>query len=345
MLALILFTFVGYPFILSLLPGKNYAFDENYQPTVSIIISAYNEEKSIADKLENTLNLDYPADKLQIILVDDGSTDKTLDIAKKIKFVEILACPRGGKTKAQNEAVKIARNDILIFSDANNIYKMDAIKMLVRNFADKRVGVVCGELQYNNKQSKENIYWKYEVAIKKAESKNGWLLGANGSIYAVRKSAYIRLPEDSISDHLEPIMIYGNGLDVVYEPQAIAFEDVPGDVLNRKRRIILRSLVSMRYIKTQINPFNRRSVFIPYMSHKLIRWFTPFLMVACLLSTMYLSIDSNIFRIFLAFQILFYITGIFHSGLRYIIKVNVASALAIIDWLSGKKQITWDVIR
>jgi cellulose synthase/poly-beta-1,6-N-acetylglucosamine synthase-like glycosyltransferase len=200
-------------------------------------------------------------------------------------------------------------------------------------------------LQYNNKKSEENYYWKYEVAIKKAESKNGWLLGANGSIYAVRKNVFVPLPEDSISDQLEPIKVYGNGLDVVYEPEAIAIEDAPNEVLKRKRRIILRSLVTMKYVLSLLNPFKKRSVFIPYVSHKLIRWFLPYLMFFCFLSSIYLAKDSNIFRMILILQVMFYLSGIFLSGVRYIIKVNVASALAIIDWKLGKRQTTWTVIR
>ena len=342
---LIIYSTVIYFFLLKLFKQNHYKRNDQYLPSISIIICAYNEEKSIASKLQNTWELDYPLEKMQIIVADDGSTDKTVEIANGFEFVEILKLSRGGKTRAQNHAVKIAQKEILVFSDANSIYKKDALKKLVRNFADERVGVVCGELQYNNKNSEENYYWKYEVAIKKAESKNGWLLGANGSIYAVRKNAFVPLPEDSISDQLEPIKVYGNGLDVVYEAEAIAIEDAPIEVLKRKRRIILRSLVTMKYVLSLLNPFKKRSVFIPYVSHKLIRWFLPYFMFFCFLSSIYLSKDSNIFRIILMLQVIFFVSGIFHSGMRYIIKVIVASALAIIDWILGKKQTTWTVVR
>jgi len=342
---LIIYTTVIYYFLLKIFKQNDYKKDDTYVPGITLIISAYNEEKCINIKLQNTLKLDYPLEKLQVILADDGSTDTTVKIANGFEFVEILKLARGGKTNAQNEAVKIARNEILVFSDANNTFKKDALKKLVRSFADARVGVVCGELQYNHKHSEENAYWRYEVAVKKAESKNGWLLGANGSIYAVRKNAFVPLPLDSISDQLEPIKVYGNGLDVVYEPEAIAIEDGPNEVLKRKRRIILRSLVTMKYVLTLLNPFKKRSLFIPYVSHKLIRWFLPYLMFFCFLSSIYLAEDSNIFRIILILQIIFYISGIFHSGVRYVIKVIIASALAIMDWLLGKKQTTWTVVR
>ena len=342
---LIIYTTVIYYFILKVLKQNDYEKNEQYLPNISLIICTYNEEKNVAVKLENTLKLDYPREKLQVILADDGSTDTTVEIANGFELVEILKLSRGGKTHAQNEAVKKARNEILVFSDANNIYKNDALIKLSRNFADKKVGVVCGELQYHHKQSEENAYWRYEVAIKEAESKHGCLLGANGSIYAVRRDAYISLPIDSISDHLEPILIYGNGLDVIYEPEAIALEDAPDEVLSRKRRIILRSLGSMKYILPLINPFHKRSIFIPYFSHKLIRWFLPFLFLTCFITSLFLSKDNSFFRILIFLQVGFYSLGLIHSGIRYIIKVNIASAMAIVDWVLGKKQTTWNVIR
>ena len=342
---LLIYTTVIYYLLLKVFKQNDYHKNDIYSPGITLIICAHNEEKCISEKLLNTLEIDYPKENLQVILADDGSTDKTVEIAKGFDFIEILELSRRGKTNAQNEAVQKAQNEILVFSDANNIYNRDALQKLARNFADERVGVVCGELQYSNKISKENSYWNYEIAIKKVESKNGWLLGANGSIYAVRKNAFVPLPEDSISDQLEPIKVYGNGLDVVYEPEAIAIEDPPDNILKRKRRIILRSLVTMKYVFTLLNPFKKRSVFIPYVSHKLIRWFAPLFLFLCFLSSFYLAIDSDIFRVILVFQVMFYVPGIFHSGVRYVLKVIIASALAIIDWVLGKKQTTWAVDR
>ncbi len=342
---LIIHTLTIYYFLLKLFKQNHYRKDDNILPGITLIISAYNEEKNIEAKLINTQTLDYPLEKLHVIVADDGSSDKTVSIAQKFEFVDILELDHLGKTNAQNQAVKAAQNEILGFSDANNIYKQDALKKLVRHFVDERIGVVCGELQYNHKLSEENMYWRYEVAIKKSEGKNGWLLGANGSIYALRKDAYVPLPVESISDHLEPIMVYGNGLDTIYEPKAIAIEDTPTEVLQRKRRIILRSLVSMKYILPLLNPFHKRSIFIPYFSHKLIRWFLPYLLLICFITSLYLSKDDSFFRIVLFFQIGFYSLGLVHSGIRYIIKVNIASAMAIVDWILGKKRTTWNVVR
>ena len=341
----IFYSAVLYYFILKLVKQNQYQQDEHFKPLITMIICAYNEENNIAEKLLNIQSLSYPMDKLQVILADDNSSDNTVAIASKFDFVEILELPRCGKTKAQNEAVKIARNEILVFSDANNIYAQDALDKLARNFVDERVGVVCGELHYKDKQSLESTYWKYEIAIKKEESKSGRLIGANGSIYGVRKEAFVSLPQDSISDHLEPIKVYGNGFDVIYEPEAIAIEDIPNNVLQRKRRIILRSLVSMKYLFKQLNPFTARSIFIPYVSHKLIRWFLPVFLMLIFFATGLLMKNSNIYTYIFSLQIIFYIFGWLFYPTRYFLQVNFASLLAIIDWCMGKRQNTWDVVR
>ena len=341
-ISLIIYSTIIYLILLNLFRNNDYVVDEDYLPTITLIICAYNEEKNILNKFKNVEDLEYPMEKIQVILADDGSDDRTVEIAKSFNFVNILSLDRSGKTSAQNEAVKIAQNDILVFSDANSIYHPSAIKKLARNFADQRVGVVCGELRYHEKKSEESIYWNYEIAIKKGESRNGWLIGANGSIYAVRRESYVPLPKDAISDHLEPIKVYGNGLDIIYEPEAIAIEDAPKNVLLRKRRIILRSLISMKYILNELNPFRKRSIYIPYVSHKLIRWFTPILIF---LSSGLLINYSNMYLYMFYSQIFFYLLGLTISPIRYFLKVNIASLLAIIDWLKGKKQDTWEVIR
>jgi len=344
-ISLVAYSTIIYFLLLKLFRRNNYNIDENILPTVTLIICAYNEEKNILNKLKNVEELDYPLEKMQVILANDGSNDNTVKIAKNFNLVNILSLDRVGKTSAQNKAVEIAENDILVFSDANSIYRQDAIKKLVRNFADKRIGAVCGELHYHEEKSEESLYWNYEISIKKGESRNGRLIGANGSIYAVRRDSYIPLPKDAISDHLEPIKIYGNGLDVIYESEAVAIEDAPENILLRKRRIILRSLISIKYILNELNPFRKRSIYIPYISHKLIRWFSPLFLILIFLSSGLLMNYSGIYLYIFYSQILFYLLGLIISPIRYFLKVNIASLLAITDWFLGKKQDTWEVIR
>lgn len=344
-IGLIIYSTIIYLLLLKVFKHKKYVVDENYLPSITLIICAYNEEKNIQNKLKNVEEIEYPLEKMQVILADDGSDDGTVEIAKNFKFVNILSLDRLGKTNAQNEAAKVAENEILVFSDANSIYRSNALKKLVRNFSDEKVGVVCGELRYHEEKSEEGLYWKYEIAIKKAESRNGWLLGANGSIYAIRTKSYVPLPKDAISDHLEPIKVYGNGLDIIYESEAIAIEESPKDVLLRKRRIILRSLVSMKYLFKELNPLRKRSICIPYISHKLIRWFTPIFLLSIFITSSVLNNISNFYLYIFYIQIICYLFGLMISPVRYFLQVNFASLLAIIDWLLGRKQDTWEVIR
>lgn len=175
----------------------DFSKNKNLEPTVSLIITAHNEEEIIKSKLENSLALNYPLEKLQIIIASDGSTDGTVRLAEEHHEVEVLDLSWMGKTTAQNEAVKRASGDIVVFSDANAYYEPNAIRELVKWFVDSSVGCVCGELRYRGK-SQEVLYWKYEVMVKGLESRTGRLLGANGSIYAIRKTNYINLPEDVI---------------------------------------------------------------------------------------------------------------------------------------------------
>lgn len=340
----IFYTYLGYPLILSMKRQFNATKDTTFEPTVSLIITAHNEDADIASKLNNSLTLDYPRNKLEIVVASDGSTDRTEEIAKGKDGVRLLEFERMGKTSAQNEAVKNTNSEIVVFSDANAYYQPDTIKKLVRNFGDPSVGCVCGELQYRGRKSKEQLYWRYEVLLKKLESRTGTLLGANGSIYAVRKECYQPLPPHSMSDFLEPILIYGTGKKVIYEHDAIAVEDEPRQTFSRKRRIILRTLNSLPYMKSLMNPLSAHNLLWAIFSHKAIRWFMPFLLAALFCSTIFL-LDHKFYRIMLFIQIMFYFTGFLSKTVQYFIVVNLASFFAIIDWLRGKRIITWQVER
>lgn len=341
---LIAYAFLGYPFLLLIRKRVNFTKDEDFQSTVSLIITAHNEETVIDSKLRNSLSLDYPKEQLQLIVVSDGSTDKTVEIASQFESVRILKLERGGKTASQNEAVKVASGDILVFSDANSHYSRDAMRKLIRNFKDPSVGAVCGELRYKGRFSRESLYWKYEVTLKRLEGKTGDLLGANGSIYALRRECYEPLPPDAISDFLEPIIIRGNGMKVIYEREAIAWEKEPGNTFQRKRRIILRALRSIRYLKTFLNPLKHRYLSWSLFSHKVLRWLMPyFLMFLALLNLLLIKI--GLFQITFICQLIFYGSAIFSKSVWYFILVNSASCVAIVDWVRGKRIVTWHVER
>jgi cellulose synthase/poly-beta-1,6-N-acetylglucosamine synthase-like glycosyltransferase len=334
-----------YPLILTLYKKIIVKIDLKYTPYVTLLIVAHNEEKQIEDKIINSLELDYPKDRMQILVVSDGSTDKTNKIVKNYSNIDLFEISHSGKTIAQNEGIKISRGEIIVFSDANSMYEKSAIRRLVVNFTDPRVGCACGELRYKNNKSKENLYWSYEVIIKLLEGNCGRLLGANGSIYAIRKSSYVPLEKDAISDFLEPILIYGQNKKIVYTPKAIAYEDEPISIFNRKRRIILRSLVSLKYAMEQFNPFKKNNLFFNLVSHKILRWAMPILLIGVFISNIFLINSGAFYSIFFILQLCFYLSGMFLKPVRYFIIVHCAAIMAIIDWILGKRIIKWSVLR
>ena len=282
---------LGYPALLALTATmvRNRNMDELAEPSVSLIIAAYNEESVIGDKLKNSLELSYPRDKLEVIVASDGSTDQTNNIAisYQSRGVVLLTFPRTGKTGVQNQVAKRARGEILVFSDANALYRPDAIGKLVRNFSDPDVGGVCGQLDYlvgaEGAGSSESLYWRYEKFIKRRESELSSVVGANGSIYAVRRSDYVQLDEDMISDLVEPLALVRSGKRVVYEPQAVSIEDAStsyGIEFRRKVRILTRSIRGLLRMRQLLNP-SRFGIFaVQLIMHKLLRFLTPVFLIA-----------------------------------------------------------------
>jgi cellulose synthase/poly-beta-1,6-N-acetylglucosamine synthase-like glycosyltransferase len=252
----ILYTYFGYPLLLMLLTrGKSEAKTESSGelPTVSLIISAHNEEAVIAGKIENALGVDYPEELLEIIVVSDSSTDATPSIVRQyedrgVRLIDISV--HVGKTEGQNRAVRQSTGDILVFSDANSMFVSGAVKELVHMLDDEKVGCVCGELRYRNSTASaigkgESLYWRYERFCKKRESLLGSLLGVNGAIYSVRRKCFVELDPHIISDFILPMVIYSQGYEILYSTDAAAFEDTSrsfGDDFRRKKRIIVRSL-------------------------------------------------------------------------------------------------------
>ncbi|OQY28949.1 MAG: hypothetical protein B6244_05265 [Candidatus Cloacimonetes bacterium 4572_55] len=335
--------------------------------SVTMIIAAHNEEKVIAGKLENTLNLDYPKERLQIIVATDGCQDRTVNIVKSFNphGIELAEQKRHvGKTEALNSAVNRATNDIIVFSDANSIYETDAIKKMIRHFGDDQIGCVCGNLtlksssEFSTSQS-EGIYWRYEKWIKQQESLFSSLIGANGSIFAIRRSLYTPLDPDVIDDFMTPLLIRKKGYRVTYEPQAICYEKAEETTTQnsrRKERIILRQLVALKRYYHVIRPFSGIMGF-QIISHKILRWLVPIFMILTLICT--LLVLQTVWGILaLIPQIIFYSSvgiGYYlgHRGKKsgifkipfYFYLMNIASLIAIIRFSRGETQATWKVAR
>jgi len=276
-------------------------------PPVMLIVAAYNEESVIARKLENCLQLDYPRDKLQIVVASDGSTDRTEEIVESYAARDIVLAkfPRTGKTGIQNRLARCARADILVFSDANAFYRADAIDKLVRHFAAPSVGGVCGQLVYRVRDAaagrSERLYWDYEKFMKLRESALSSVVGANGSIYAVRRSDYVPIDDGLISDLVEPLALVRSGKRVVYEPEAISEEepsDSYGIEFRRKVRILTRSIVGLISMRELLNPLRFGIFSLQLIMHKLLRFVTPLFLIFAVVALTGLAVAGRYLPVF-----------------------------------------------
>src|SRR5215471_6749822 len=296
--ALIAFTYAGYPalmFAISLIL-KRPVRREDITPQVSVIIAAYNEERDIAAKLKDTLALDYPRDRMEIIVASDCSADRTDEIVRSFSAQGVILYrqpERFGKTVAQNRAVEISSGEILVFSDATTTYEPDAIRKIVRDFADPEVGCVAGQLIYVDASSSAvgkgcRSYWGYEKFLKRCESEVGSLVGVSGCMYAVRRICHARLADDMIDDFVIAAEIHLRGLRVVYEPEAIAVEDTnrrAKDEFRMRVRVIKQTLSALRRYRHALNPFRHKMFAFQMIAHKALRYVIPLPLVAALIAS------------------------------------------------------------
>jgi cellulose synthase/poly-beta-1,6-N-acetylglucosamine synthase-like glycosyltransferase len=366
-LGTILYTYLIYPFLIAvfaLVFGKNPTSKDMY-PKVSLVVSMYNESKVIADKIANSFGLNYPKDKIEIVLGSDGSIDKTAEIVKsyndtRIKFYDFPV--RRGKISVINDLIGKSTGEIIILSDANTILENNAVKELVSWFHDTSVGCVCGKLELKaaddgHNAEFEGIYWKYESFIKEQEGKLGCLLGANGGIYAIRKELFSPLPADTIiDDFLIPIRILYAGYKVYYNASALAYEETAKTIAQesiRKVRIGAGNYQAMVYACDLLNISHGLSSFV-FWSHKVLRWFVPFLLIIVLLSNL-LLIRQSFYLILFLLQLIFYLcvfTGFLIDkfrvskfkifvGFYYFYLMNLSLLLGFFNFLRGKQTAVW----
>jgi len=370
--AIIVYVYVGYPLVLKVV-SRFFPYEVPPEPaewpSVSLIIAAYNEERVIEKKLDNTLGLDYPPGKLEIIVVSDGSTDRTDDIVKRyaaegVRLVRVEG--RQGKTVAQNRAVEVAGGEIVVFSDANAMYRKDAIKKLVRHFTQDDVGCVEGRrVDYSPEETvtaeHELKFRDYESWIKTLESRVLSCAGATGPIYAVRRSLYVPLDPDIISDLIEPIMVmYKHRKRHVYEPSAVSREPVFGEMhreFRRKVRIMTRCLHSLGRTAQVMNPFKTGWFSVQVISHRFLRWMLPVGLLALLCANVLLARWPFYFVTLMA-QCVFYCAALVGWALEgrkmapkitrlpyYFSAANAASLVAVVNWVTGKSVVTWKTDR
>lgn len=293
----IVYVYFGYPLLLALLAvfRQREIKKEDVTPFVTILIGAYNEEGIIREKLENMLALDYPKDKLEIMVGSDGSTDRTNDIVREFADKGVVldaSTERRGKCGVLYRCVPKARGEIIVFSDADAMYPPDALKKLVRGFADERVGCIEGVRWDTNEEGQvlESIYWKYENVLKRLASKNRCIVGATGAIFAIRKHLYFPLSEDRGDDFELPFRIALRGYDTIYEPDAVVYHPwLPNtEEFRRITRIVSWMLPSALMLLKESLQRGRLLVAIQLMSHKLLRWHMPVFMLAMFVSSLFL---------------------------------------------------------
>lgn len=344
-------------------PRRGLATGRGPAPSVSLVVAAYNEVSCIEQKLENSLALDYPADRFEVVIGSDGSTDGTNERVLQCQDarVRLSPAPRAGKTTVLNRCIPTAKGDIVVLSDANTMIEPEAIQKLVRHFEDPEVGAVCGKLRLYNptKQDyEESAYWSYESLIKMYEGRRGAVVGANGGLYAIRRTLFTELPASTIvDDFVIPLRILEKGYKVAYEEEAVAHEETTEDYgkeFGRRARIAAGNFQSLRMVPGLLLPTAGFPAFA-FWSHKLLRWCAPALMGLALIANLFL-LDSMFYRFTLLGQALFYAlaymgkVGVLKRGAvkrvasvaYYFTTMNLAIVVGFWRFLRNSQRAAWD---
>ncbi len=333
-------------------------------PTVTMVISAYNEEKTLEEKLANCRLLDYPHSKITFLIGSDGSDDQTgriLDSVKDSRFVTLVNPDRGGKVKMLNTLLPRTKSDIVIFSDANTMYMPNAIRELVCKFRDKRVGCVIGKLVLTPDPSDEHtcapegMYWRYENHIKKLESMLGVVSSINGGIFAIRRELYVNLPSHTVTeDQVLGMKIMSRGRRCVQAEGALAYEHVSNwaGELKRRIRISAGNFQSLFLVPQILNPACGWVSFA-FVSHKLLRWLVPFFLLGMLAANVML-VGEPFYGATLIMQGLFYIGATLGAALpnlsgafkilvlpRYFLTMNLAIMIGLTRFIRKRQRVTW----
>lgn len=369
--ALIVYTYVGYPAIIVLL-SKVYSQKrksiDGYTPKVSWVVPSYNEESIIVEKIKNVLSLDYPKELLEIIVITDGSTDNTPKLAGKFPEVKVLHQEqRRGKSAAENRAMKHITGEIVVFNDANTVVAPGALLSLVRHYADPKVGGVSGakgiiiEEKDGAESRGEGLYWKYESAIKKADSAVNSLMGAAGELVSFRSNLVMDLPEDTIlDDFMQSFYILKQGKHMLYEPNAKAEERSSSSIeeeLKRKIRIAAGGWQSIVRLRFMLNVFTRPVQSWMYVSHRVLRWtLTPFALPVLLLLNLGLVAESSsgLYLVLALGQLAFYAIALMGhlkrhqempgavTAIYYFTVMNYSAIVGFFRFLRRSQSASWE---
>ncbi len=368
-LVLVLYIYVGYPaavFLLARLTGREVR-KADIEPEVTVLIAAFNEEQEIERTVLNKLSQDYPSDRLEVMVISDGSTDRTDEMVEdlagrhpgRVRFLRQE--PRQGKTQALNKAVAHATGDILVFSDANSIYAPDAIRRLVRGFADPSVGYVTGQMIYTNPDGSgigegSGAYMRYENQLRVLESRLSSVVGVDGGIDAVRPELYIPMRPDQLPDFVLPLNVVEQGKRVIYEPDAKLYEpalSVATDEFRMRVRVSLRALWALYDKRNLLDPFQDPLFAWQLLSHKILRYgaFVPLtgLLVCNILAVgehpLYLGslvLQLSVYGLAVLGHLFKRIIGVSKLLIPYyFVILNAASMLALWKFIKREKMVLW----
>ena len=371
-LTLVGYAYLGFPLVLALI-SKICAREHrqaDIEPTVSLLIPAHNEAGVIQDKINNSLSLDYPRDKLQIRIVSDGSDDGTDEIAARYtsKGVETQrAQPRGGKPTAMNVAVPHCWGEILLLCDANTMFAPNGVRRLVRHFVDPQVGAVTGDVRLQSSEidygAGESLFYKLERYVQTCESRIWTTIGVDGGMYALRRDLYVpNRPDTLIDDFVSAMNVARRGYRVIYDPQTVAMEDAVEDARQefcRRTRTVAGGFQSVFGGRGRPR-WNQPVLWMGYLSHKVLRWLSPFVLIVLLLSNIAAILCTGratpslyIYVVFLGCQVMFYSLAAagFLLGHRrlpkpvsvpyYFCLGNAAAMVGFFKWLFGWQAVTW----
>ena len=373
---LVFYTFFGYGILLYLLvrikrllsshKRKQYTFEQ--LPSCTLIVAAYNEADFIAEKIRNTLELNYPEGKLELIFVTDGSSDASPDIIAKYPQIKLLhSNERKGKISAVHRAMQQVSSELVVFTDANTFLNKDALVLMCRHYADDKVGAIAGEKRVLIEENAdatagEGFYWKYESKLKEWDSELYSVVGAAGELFSIRHKLYQPVPANSVlDDFMISMRIAEKGYVIIYEPNAYAQESSSANIkeeLKRKVRIAAGGMQSVIWLSTLLNPFKYPVLSFQYISHRVLRWtITPFLMIlALVLNVLLVFSDSGTgYALLLSAQVVFYLSAYLGRVLEarkirlkllfipyYFCMMNYAVLAGLSRYFFGEQSVIWE---
>lgn len=368
---LLVYVYAGYPLLVYMyarLFGRDVK-KTDIEPEITVLITAYNEEADIEAKLENSLKLEYPREKLQILVASDGSTDRTDEIVKGFadRGVEFFRQEgRKGKTLTQNNAVLRSRGEIIVFSDATTTYPPKVLRQILPSFGDETVGCVSGRLIYvddadSNVGKGAKSYWSYESGLKQNESIACSLIGASGCLYAVRRDAYRPMYAEACSDFLICTEVYRQGLKSVYEHSAVCTEVTnsnTADEMQMRIRVISQTFTDLWLNRDMLNPFKSGFYAVQLISHKVLRYSVPLLLAIIFVTSGILAASHIFYMLLFLLEVIFYLMaaaawlfervgrklGVF-SVPMYFMLTNIASAVGFYRFMRGERIASWETVR